>query len=325
MLARLLQLTTIGLLLAACIAAAWGFQAGRPLLGLAMAAAILTGHASVLAVEFVMLSVINRRDPSPPASLWQLLRAWWGEVKAAPLVFCWRQPFFSNEVPDDVERPGRRGVLFIHGFICNRGFWTPWLLRLRERGIPFVAVNLEPVFCTIDAYLPTVEAAVSRLEASTGRAPLLVCHSMGGLVARAWLQAHQADHRIFRVVTIGTPHHGTWMARFGLAPNTRQMRQLCEWLDSLARNEPPQRLERFRCYYGHADNIVVPASSATLPGADNRHVSAAAHVEMAFRPAVIQEVLALVELPGGKGAGPNSRSPGNTTPASTSGSSRSLS
>ena len=116
---------------------------------------------------------------------------------------------------------------------------------------PFVAVNLEPVFCTIDAYVPTVEAAVSRLEASTGRAPLLVCHSMG-VGGCAWLQAHQADHRIFRVVTIGTPHHGTWMARFGLAPNTRQMRQLCEWLDSLARKEPPNRLERFRCYYGHA-------------------------------------------------------------------------
>jgi triacylglycerol lipase len=293
------------------------------MLALAGTAGILGAYAVFLAAEFVLLFFINRHDPTPRASVRQLLRAWWGEVRINPLVFCWRQPFFSNEVPDDAERPGRRGVVFIHGFVCNRGFWTPWLVRLRQRGIPFIAVNLEPVFGGIDEYLPIVEAAVRRIEASTGRAPLLVCHSMGGLVARAWLRGHQADHRVFRVVTIGTPHRGTWLARFGLANNTRQMRQPCDWLESLACSEPPQRLARFICYYGHADNIVLPTSAATLPGADNRHVPGVAHVEMAFEERLIQEVLALAELPEGDGAGSNSRSPGSTTPASISGSSRS--
>ena len=34
---------------------------------------------------------------------------------------------------------------------------------------------------------------------------------------------------------------------------------------------------------------------ATLPGADNRHVEAAAHIQMAFRDQVFQEVMRLLD------------------------------
>ena len=55
--------------------------------------------------------------------------------------------------------------------------------------------------------------------------------------------------------------------------------------------EPAQRFERFTCFYGHCDNIVFPASTATLPGADNRHVAGCAHVQMAHQDEVFSEVL----------------------------------
>ena len=60
---------------------------------------------------------------------------------------------------------GRRGVLLVHGFVCNRGMWNPWLAApARAQGVPFVAVNLEPVFGSIDDYVAIIEAAVQRLE-----------------------------------------------------------------------------------------------------------------------------------------------------------------
>ena len=79
-------------------------------------------------------------------------------------------------------------MLFVHGFFCNRGLWNPWMRRLRAAGIPFVAVNLEPVFGSIDSYASIVEAAVRSLEQATGGAPVIVAHSMGGLAVRSWLQ-----------------------------------------------------------------------------------------------------------------------------------------
>ena len=198
---------------------------------------------------------------------------------------------------------GRTGVLLLHGYACNRGLWAPWLRQLRAQGVPTVALSLAPAFGRIDDWVPAIEAAVAALTARTGRPPLLVAHSMGGLAARAWLASHadpaQADARVQRVVTICTPHHGTWMARFGHTPNARQMRQGHRWLAELAAREPAARRARFTCFYGHADNIVFPASMATLPGADNRHLAGVAHVAMAFRPEVFNEVLRLLDAADG--------------------------
>jgi len=79
--------------------------------------------------------------------------------------------------------------------------------------------------------------------------------------------------------------------RFGLAPNTRQMRWNSSWLATLAAQEPPGRYRRFTCFYGHCDNIVFPCSTATLPGADNRHLRGHAHVHMLRHPDVLAEVM----------------------------------
>ena len=63
-------------------------------------------------------------------------------------------------VPDGpAPAQGWPSVVLVHGFLCNRGFWTPWLPLLRERGHAFVAVDLEPPFGSIDDYAGTIDAA----------------------------------------------------------------------------------------------------------------------------------------------------------------------
>ena len=291
-LARLQQAITLGLLL---VALAWGWlwtQAGRPGLALAGALLIVFGYALFLGLEFVLLALVHADDPAPRPRAAQLLRAWWGEVLTAPQVFCWRQPFRSRAIADHLPATarGRRGLVMVHGFVCNRGLWNPWMERLRAEDVPFVAVDLEPVFGSLDDYAPIVEAAVARLEAATGLAPVLVGHSMGGLALRGWLNTLGDDARAHRLITVGTPHRGTWLARFGHTRNGRQMRVGNAWLAAQAGRESAQRRSRYTCFYGHCDNIVFPASTATLPGADNRHVAATAHVQMLFREPVYAEV-----------------------------------
>lgn len=224
MLARLQQAITIGLVVLASVWAACFLVAGRPWWALAGAGLILFGYAAFLAVEFVMLACVRSGDPAPRARAGQLLRAWWGEVTHSPRVFCWRQPFRSHAVPDHLpaDARGRRGCLLVHGFVCNRGFWTPWMKRLRDAGVPFVAVDLEPVFGSIDAYVDVLTAAANRIEAATGMPPVVVAHSMGGLAVRHWLA--RTGTQVDRVVTIGTPHRGTWLARFSMTANGHQMR-----------------------------------------------------------------------------------------------------
>jgi len=298
MLAQLQRLITLTLVAAAFGWLLW-FLGDSPFMAVAGFLAIALGYTAFLALEFVFLHHVNKRDPAPQPSWGELLRAWLGETLAAPRVFCWRQPFRMNAVPDqlapDPAMQGRRGVVFVHGFFCNRGLWTPWLQRVRASGQAFVAVNLEPLFGSIDDYAPQIDEAVRRVTDATGLPPLLVCHSMGGLAVRAWLKRMRAESRVFHVVTIGTPHRGTWLARFGHGHNGRQMRLQSDWQAQLDHEMPADRHALFTCWYSNCDNIVFPASTATLPGADNRLIRGAAHVQMAFLPEVMDPTLAMLE------------------------------
>lgn len=274
----------------------WRWPA-QPGWAIACAAAVMAAHAFVLALECAIGAAVNRSDPAPAAGWWQWAGAWWQEVKVAPRVFAWRQPFRWRTWPDDVTpiEGASAAVVLVHGFVCNRGFWLPWMKALRSRGIPYVSVNLEPVFGSIDDYCALIEDAVCRAERLTGEPPVLVCHSMGGLAVRAWLAGQPARCRVGSVITIGTPHRGTWLGRLSHVANGRQMRTGNDWLKALEKRECEaggSPYARFICWYSNTDNIVFPASTATLPGADNRLVEGAAHVAMAFHPAVMDASLA---------------------------------
>ena len=301
MMARLQQITVLFIVACATswLAVLWSHSVLAALAGFFC---ILFLYSGALAMQFGLLAFINRQHPVAQPSARQLLWAWLVETIVAARVFFWWQPFRSDAIPDQTRTPAdgrpQRGIVFVHGFICHRGVWRKWLEILRHRQIVFVAVNLEPVFGGIDGYASMVDNAIRRVTLATGKPPLLVCHSMGGLVARAWLRASDDDSAVHHVITIGSPHHGTLLGN--LAPRLRavvngeQMRCGSAWLIDLARHEPPARARRFTCFYSNCDNIVMPATTAQLVGADNRSVPGVAHLAMALNQTVIDHTLAML-------------------------------
>ncbi|MGE4331054.1 esterase/lipase family protein [Diaphorobacter sp.] len=288
--------------------AAWvaGFWARSPWLALSGVAVVPLLSRLCMAPQFVLMAWVCRQGttPTPRPRPGQLLRAWWAESGWAALVFGWWQPFRHQALADwlpqraAADAPAPRGVVLVHGFLCNRGFWTPWMALLRARGHAFVAVTLEPAFDPIDRYCGAIDAAVRRVTEATGRAPLVVAHSMGGLAVRAWLRAApDGDARVYRVVTLGAPHHGTWPARWAHTANARQLQLNSPWLSQLRAQEPPARAAAFVCWYSNCDNVVYPPAAAMLDGADNRFIEGAAHVEMAFHPRVLRDCLDLLQAP----------------------------
>jgi triacylglycerol lipase len=247
------------------------------------------------ALQFAALYYVNRSDPAPRASGADHVRAWWGELCATVLVFNWWQPFRRAAVADNLTAAhGQRGVVLVHGFFCNRGFWTHWSRRLRRDGRVFVAVDLAPAFGSIDDYVAIIDHAVHQVRNATGLPPVLVGHSMGGLAIRAWLAQIRtigpgdADGAVHRVITLGTPHHGTWLGNFSHTVNGSQMQLKSRWLEALEKIEKTRISAKYVCFFSNCDNIVFPVSSATLEGADNRLVRFVGHVDMAHDPAVIK-------------------------------------
>jgi triacylglycerol lipase len=270
----------------------WSRSVGLALAGLCIP---VLNYAMLLACQFA-LRVTHSDAPAPTPHPLQWLRAWSTELWHGLQVFFWRQPFREHAQPDRMEgNNGQRGVVFIHGLFCNRAFWAPWLRQAQARHMPAMAVSLAPVFADIDSYVSAIDAAVRQMAQATGRAPVLVCHSMGGLAARAWLRRCGGGERVAHVVTIGSPHSGTWLARLGHGPSARQMELGSGWLAQLADDEQRAPAVAFTCWYSNCDNMVFPTTTATRPHADNRLVPGLPHVALAFHPRVMQETLASVQ------------------------------
>jgi len=284
-------------LLLAAVALAWALPRWGVWQGLGLALATLMLQQIALLPVFFWLRGLPLAAGVPRLGCRQAIAAWWRECGALERVFSWQQPFADRAEPDHLPtHSAQRGVLLLHGFTCNRGLWNPWMRQLRERGQPFMALTLEPAFGSIDAYVPAIDAALRRLEACSGRAPIIVAHSMGGLAARAWWRhAGHDGSRVHRIVTLGSPHAGTLMARFSSAANARQMRRDSPWLATLAQLEQAQHYQRFDCFFSHADQIVCPAGTAALPGARNHHVQACGHLDLLFHSGLRAAVMALLQ------------------------------
>lgn len=123
-------------------------------------------------------------------------------------------------------------VLLVHGVIpLESTFVHPALLRCGTPGaeyfgdLPALLLN-EPEgpfdvwelrydsFFGIDTLgAQVLSNAVHQLRHSTGRSQAtIVAHSLGGLVSRAYVQSGGGASTLSRLVTIGTPHLGSWAA-----------------------------------------------------------------------------------------------------------------
>lgn len=172
-----------------------------------------------------------------------------------------------------------RPLLLIHGIVCNRSIWRPWLERLHAEGFaPIRAVNLEPLFADIEIHARRVEQEVQALQRdSNGARVAVVAHSMGGLVARAALRSIGPE-AVSRIVTLAAPHHGTQIARWFRWRPTRQMSPDSPWLRALNAAQEGHRGIGLTSIYSLNDNLIVPARSARLEGSEMHELRGFGHV-----------------------------------------------
>lgn len=264
--------------------------------------AVLLLRAQVTANSFFLTWPYRGRTSNPVEITWlQIGKLFLREFRATMLCSSWAMPFLRFDqftYPDTTSPP----VLLIHGYGCNSGYWRWMSLALREAHITHYALDMEPVFGSIDGYAPLVDAAVKRVQDETGQKKIvIVAHSMGGLAARAYLRDHGTAH-IARVITLGTPHHGTAIANFGIGINCGEMNWLgryeegrsSEWLQKLAATEEAEALGAIVSIYSQHDNIVSPQSSSHLEGAWNIPVIGIGHVALALEPAIQEMVIELI-------------------------------
>lgn len=183
-------------------------------------------------------------------------------------------------------------VLLVHGYFCNGGVWAHYVSWFESIGFEVHTLSLEPIFADLASISVALEARVDALtQAFPNRRIHLVCHSMGGLVARAYVRRCGRE-RLGKVVTLGSPHRGTALAVLGQGENARQMRPDSAWMTDAA-NRPD--LGDALAIYTYDDNLVSPRENATLPGMASIAFSGIGHLSLTASHEIFERVLSTLK------------------------------
>ncbi len=203
---------------------------------------------------------------------------------------------FDGRIPrrDPPLAPGGpMPVIVVHGYFSNRGTVSALVRALDAAGAgPVLVPSFPAVVAPIETFTDHLARVVDDVLRETGHEKvILVCHSMGGLVARAYLATY-GEAAVARLVTLGSPHQGTAIAGLGTGRNAAQMRQGSDFLRRLAEREAasPPAVPCLSVYSLH-DNLVAPQHSSRLPWARQAAIHGVAHVAMLGDPRVHRLVL----------------------------------
>ena len=184
------------------------------------------------------------------------------------------------------RRAAQRTVVLVHGYGGNRSAFLPLAAYLRARGVQQL---LGFDYQSSDGIERAARVLRDFLKWSVrgGRIDL-VCHSLGGLVARVYLEQLGGARRVDRCITLGTPHRGTYNAYWLASRVGRELRPDSPVMERLAATRANASRVRFTSVVAGSDNIVIPRVFAA--GDDLVYVPNLGHLGMLFSPSVFRAV-----------------------------------
>lgn len=181
--------------------------------------------------------------------------------------------------------------------VDNRSVFTLLRRGLLRRGFGrVVSMNYSLLTNDVRAAAERLAAEVERLVAETGYERIhVVGHSMGGLIARYYVQRLGGHERVHTLVTMGTPHGGTRAAYLLPSRLCRQLRPGSDLVAELA--EPAPGCDtRFICYWSDLDQVVVPQRNGRLLHPDlsvrNVLVRGVGHMSLPIQGRLVREITA---------------------------------
>lgn len=194
----------------------------------------------------------------------------------------------TTQLPTETNPP----VVLLHGFIDNRSVFVLLRRNLAQHGRHQVeSLNYSPLTCDIRTAAELLGRHIEEICQRTGSRQVdIVGHSLGGLIARYYVQCLGGDLRVRTLVTLGTPHSGTSVVPLANAhPIVRQMRPGSPVLEELARPASGCRTH-FVSFWSDLDHLMDPLETACIDHPDlkaqNVRVSGIGHLALPVHPAV---------------------------------------
>lgn len=191
----------------------------------------------------------------------------------------------------DTGQAGRPPIILLHGLFQNRSclFWLQF--RLRSAGYLQTISISTPPWRDIETLTESLVKKVDELRIKLKvEKVVLIGHSMGGMIARNYVQSRGGAEYVHGIVTLGSPHHGSKLAPFAISPMGRTLLPGSEFLTRFNSVPWPEQSKAVSIYTRY-DNIVLPAESAKMQGAQIVELDGMGHTSLLFHPRSLQAVI----------------------------------
>lgn len=255
---------------------------------------VLGTQLGVTALSFgVAMPFRHAGEAGVRLGLWPAARLFLREYVVLTALYVLFHPFEKWFVrrPQSVAAQVKLPVILIHGIYCNAASWW-WMRRKLAANVPnpIYTLDVEPPWGSIDDFARQLARFIDQVCAENGaQQVVLVGHSMGGMVSRACLTLPGMAPRVTKLVTIGSPHHGSRHANLALGADGRELRLESEWMTRLNAN-PASTAAPIVAIYTRHDNFVAPQESCLLPAARMVPLDGVGHLSMLFSAEVARVV-----------------------------------
>jgi triacylglycerol lipase len=188
-----------------------------------------------------------------------------------------------------------RPVIMLHGLFHSRACWIWLKLALRRRGFSTLHTLKLPPWKDVEILTEELAKKVDEFRHATGLEKVdLICHSMGGIIARNYLQLRGGGNKVDRCILLATPNQGSKLAPFTVTSLGGLLMPGSSFLQRLGAAPLPENARIFNLF-SHHDNMVVPFEHACLEGARNIELSCCGHTALLFRPDIPKIVAGLLK------------------------------
>jgi triacylglycerol lipase len=226
-----------------------------------------------------------------PGRLWFALKIIVGEIWCVFISILLRLVgwiFSIERIHFNAEDPP---IILLHGLFHDRTslLWIKY--RLRGEGFHNLhTVRLAP-WHNVEFLTERIAKKVDKLRLSTGiRKVHLIGHSMGGILARNYIQIRGGNTKVESCILLGTPNLGSRLAAFAFSPLGKLLIPGTEFLERLAATPLPADVPITSIYTRH-DNLVQPFSNARLEGAHNVELTGMGHTSLLYNSRAFAEII----------------------------------
>ena len=183
-------------------------------------------------------------------------------------------------------------LIFVHGLGGNRGNFLLMAGYFRFMGRKrSYKIHFDPGQ-SMDDMAAALAQFVRDVQTATGAAQVeMVAHSLGGVVARLAVNEHGIADAVKTLITLGSPHHGTYAARYANTETTRSLRPDSDMITRLNAKPWPGNI-RGVTFFSSNDVFILPPEAATAEGTETIDVTPFTHYSYLFAPSSWQKVWA---------------------------------